>query len=166
MSLAQHTEKDPKAITGRTVLFWLFGFFGVVFLANGIFIYFALGSFPGVAVDSAYQAGQAYNREIAAARSQADLDWQVSSLLETGGMLIVRATDRDGAPLYGLRVTAVLRHPAHEAGDIEAEFRGEGGGRYVAELGRLPKGNWDLVLEIEQNGVRKFKSENRIFVGN
>ncbi|MEM8701093.1 MAG: FixH family protein [Pseudomonadota bacterium] len=169
MTMAQSNMKDPKAITGKTVLAWLLGFFGVVFTANGIFLYLALGSFPGVVVDSSYEAGQTYNQEIAAARTQAGLGWQVSSELARssadGAKLVVTAMDAQGTPLYGVAVNVVLRHPAQENEDVTAVLRADGGGRYSGEIEQLPSGNWTLVLEIEQDGARRFKSENRVFIG-
>lgn len=169
MTMAQSNMKDPKAITGKTVLAWLFCFFGVVFTANGIFLYLALGSFPGVVVDSSYEAGQTYNQEIAAAKAQAGLGWQVSSEIARtsadGAKLVVTAMDAHGTPLYGIAVNAALRHPAQENEDVTAVLRADGGGRYVGEIEKLASGNWTLVLEIEQDGARRFKSENRMFIG-
>lgn len=160
--------KDSKAITGKTVLVWLLCFFGVIFAANGIFIYFALGTFPGVVVESAYKAGQAYNQEIAAAKAQSDLKWRISSeIVRTGGetaKMVVQAADAENTPLYGIDIRALLRHPAKDTEDVEVFLRADGGGRYVAVLDKLPAGNWTLVLEIEQDGTRRFKSENRIFL--
>jgi nitrogen fixation protein FixH len=165
--MAQPTVTDPKAVTGRTVLFWLLGFFGVVFAANGVFIYLALGSFPGVVVESSYEAGQAYNQEIAAARAQADLNWQVSSEFirsGDGGKLIVTAFDKDGTPLYGIELNAMLRNPVADNSDVQVTFHADGGGRYIGEIASMPAGNWTLVLLIGQEGERRFKSENRIFL--
>jgi len=168
MTMADINAKEPKPITGRTVLVWLFGFFGVIFAANAVFLYLALGSFPGVVVESSYKAGQSYNQEIAAARVQADLNWQISSEIVrqtgAGGQLVVTAMDAGGNPLYGIELQASLMHPAHENADIDLILRADGGGRYVAEVDTLPPGNWNLILEIDQDGSRKFKSENRVFV--
>ena len=168
MTMVQSNMKDPKAITGKTVLVWLLGFFGVIFTANAIFIYLALGSFPGVVVESSYEAGQAYNQEIAAAKAQEQLHWQVTSEFqdvgETGSKLMVSAVDAEGTPLFGVDVRAVLRHPAKQGADVELLLRADGGGRYVADVEKLPEGNWILVLQIEQDGIRKFKSENRIYL--
>ncbi|WP_434053022.1 MAG: FixH family protein [Roseibium sp.] len=169
MTMAQSNMKDPKAITGKTVLAWLLCFFGVVFTANGIFLYLALGSFPGVVVDSSYEAGQAYNQEIAAAKVQAGLGWQVSGeIMRTsaeGAKVVVTAMDAQSVPLYGIAIKAALRHPAQESEDVTAVLRADGGGRYVGEVEALAPGNWTLVLEIEQDGTRRFKSENRLFIG-
>ncbi|WP_428642669.1 FixH family protein [Roseibium sp.] len=168
MTMVQSNMKDPKPLTGRTVLFWLLGFFGVIFAANAVFIYLALGSFPGVVVESSYEAGQAYNQEIAAAKDQEKLNWQVSGeFVRTGdgaGKLVVSAADADGSPLYGVELQALLRNPVHDGADVEVAFTADGGGRYVGEVENLAAGNWTLVLEINRDGERKFKSENRIFV--
>lgn len=168
MTMANINAKEPKPITGRTVLVWLLGFFGVIFAANAVFLYLAFGSFPGVVVESSYKAGQSYNQEIAAARAQADLNWQISSELVrrngAGGQLVVTARDAAGNPLYGVELKAALMHPAHDNADIDLILRADGGGRYVADVETLPAGNWNLVLEIDQDGARKFKSENRVFV--
>jgi nitrogen fixation protein FixH len=168
MTMVQSNMKDPKAITGKTVLAWFLGFFGLVFAANAVFLYFAFGSFPGVVVDSSYEAGQTYNQEIAAAREQAKLNWQITSEItpgnDAGGRLLVSAADAQGTPLFGVSIHATLRHPAQETADLEISLRADGGGRYLGEIEDLPEGNWTLVLEIEQDGVRKFKSENRVFV--
>jgi len=168
MAMVHSSMKDPRAITGRTVLLWLFAFFGIIFAANGVFIYLALGSFPGVVEERPYEAGQAYNEEIAAARAQVERHWQVSGeIVRTGGeaaRLVVTAADAQGTPLYGVGVHALLRNPVREAADIEAFLHADGGGRYIADLEALPAGNWTLILEIEEDGARKFKSENRIFV--
>lgn len=168
MTMVDSGARDPKSITGKTVLVWLFGFFGVIFAANAAFIYLALGTFPGVVVESSYEAGQVYNEEIAAAKAQAGLNWQVTSEFvrsgETGGKLVVSAADAGGAPLYGVQIDALLRSPVHEGADVEALLKADGGGRYVADLENVTPGNWTLILEISKDGTRKFRSENRIFL--
>ncbi len=170
MTMVQSNMKDPKAITGKTVLVWLLAFFGVIFAANAVFIYLALGSFPGVVVESSYEAGQAYNEEIAAAKAQADLNWQVSTEFtrtsSADGKLVVTAEDAQGTPLYGVVLHALLRNPVHDDADVKVDFTADGGGRYVGTVENLADGNWTLILEIEQDGERKFRSENRIFVKN
>lgn len=168
MTMVQSNMKDPKAITGKTVLAWFLGFFGVVFAANAVFLYLAFGTFPGVVVKSSYEAGQAYNEEIAASRAQDQLNWQVSADVarsgEAGGRVLVTASDAEGAPLYGVTIHALLRRPAQQAADLEVALTAQGGGLYLAELEQLAEGKWTLILEIEQDGKRKFKSESKVFL--
>ncbi|QDG78782.1 FixH family protein [Labrenzia sp. PHM005] len=168
MAMAEMNAKEPKPFTGKTVLAWLFGFFGVIFAANAVFLYLAFGSFPGVVVESSYKAGQSYNQEIAAARAQEELNWQISSEVVkrdgTGGQLVVTAADANNNPLYGIDLRATLKHPAQGNADIELSLTADGVGRYIAKMEKLPVGSWNLILEIDQDGTRKFKSENRVFV--
>lgn len=156
-----------KAFTGKTMLLWLFGFFGVVFAANGVFVWLAESSFPGVTVESAYSASQAYNQSIASAREQAARGWEVDAGLsrtkETAAHLEVTALDRTGSPLSGLAFTATLQHPAHD-GKISVMLDERGSGRYSADLSDVPAGNWYLVLEAKSGEERVFRSENRVFL--
>lgn len=69
--------RAERKITGRTVLFWMIGFFTVIFIANAIFLHLAWKSFPGVVTETAYEDGLAYNDAIAASREQAARDWSV-----------------------------------------------------------------------------------------
>ena len=162
--------QDPKAITGKTVLVWLIGFFAVIFAANAVLLYLALGSFPGVVVESSYQAGQNYNHDIATAKEQAVLGWQVETSLvrttETAARLDVTARDKSGAALSGLAFVAVLKHPAQEGVDVSVVLAESRPGHYVSVLGDLPAGNWLLEIEASKADKRLFRSENRLFMAN
>ncbi|MEJ2432960.1 MAG: FixH family protein, partial [Pseudolabrys sp.] len=57
------TDK-PREVTGRTVLFWLVGFFGLVFVVNGFMADAAISTFAGVDTPSSYKAGQMFEGEI------------------------------------------------------------------------------------------------------
>lgn len=166
-----HTVSDQKPgreLTGRGVLFWLLGFFGLVFLVNGIFIWVALGSFPGVVVESSYHAGQVYNQDIAAAQAQAERGWQVgvdlTRALSGGGDIRVEARDKSGAPLTGLEFTARLKHPAYEGKDQTVALTETESGIYKGKAEDLPAGNWQLEVEALRDGKRLFLSENRLFL--
>lgn len=58
---------QPRELTGRIVLTWLVGFFAVVFAVNGVMAVAAISTFSGLDSDSPYQAGLAFDAEIAAA---------------------------------------------------------------------------------------------------
>ncbi|WP_417685060.1 FixH family protein [Roseibium sp.] len=162
------TNSGQKPFTGRTVLFWLLGFFAVIFTANAIFIWLAIGSFPGVVVESSYKAGQAYNQEIADARAQSERGWQVGADLERGAdgtaFVKVDARDKGGAPLTGLAFKALLNHPTHEGEDVIVELNEGQSGVYSGSAGGLKPGNWNVVIEAERGDKRVFRSENRIFL--
>ncbi|MFW5680782.1 MAG: FixH family protein, partial [Pseudomonadota bacterium] len=55
---------------------WAFvAFFGVVFLVNGVMVYFAVTTFAGVERRDAFKRAQSYNEVLAEARAQAALGW-------------------------------------------------------------------------------------------
>src|SRR6476661_3604635 len=99
-----------RPITGRTVLIVTVAFFGIVLAVNLTMLKFAIDSMPGTDVDSAYKASLSFNREIGAAREQAERGWTVTAHVERGadgnGLVQVEARDKAGAPVTGLAFTA------------------------------------------------------------
>ncbi len=57
-----HPTLTPRPFTGRHLLYWLLGFFGVMMVANAIFIWLALNTFTGVISKTAYQESITYNQ--------------------------------------------------------------------------------------------------------
>ena len=60
-------------IRGRHVLIGMIAFFGLIFLANGIFLYYALTTFGGGEKGSPYRSGLRYNETLAEAARAAGL---------------------------------------------------------------------------------------------
>jgi len=65
-------DSFAKGIEGRHVLMALIGFFGVMFLVNGIFVYFAVATFSGGDTSDPYRKGLHYNETLQAADRQAE----------------------------------------------------------------------------------------------
>src|SRR6266536_6179799 len=113
----QHMDRasNPKQLTGRTVLFLLVAFFGVVIAVNLAMMNFAIQSLPGTEVDSAYRASLAYEREIAAAHDQNRRNWKVDAQVrrsaDGGATLQVEAADSSGLPMSGLTFQGRLDRP-------------------------------------------------------
>jgi nitrogen fixation protein FixH len=154
-----------RELTGRMVLTWLVGFFAVVGAVNAVMIGAAISTFAGLEHDSPYQAGLAFDQEIAAARLQDALHWQVQAKVaksDTGETLVeISARDAGGAPLPGLGATAMLVHPTDRRLDRELTMTQVGAGRFNGATG-VAAGQWDVVIELTREGVRRFRSKNRI----
>jgi nitrogen fixation protein FixH len=153
-----------KPLTGRFVLVCLIAFFAVISLANGIMIRAAVTTFGGVETASSYQAGLAYGREAAAAQAQSALHWQVKAAVRpsAGKTLVdIDARDADGAPLSGLRATALLSHPTDRRADRAVALNEDASGRFRGTAGRIV-GQWDLVIELSRGAERVFRSRNRV----
>ncbi len=166
--------RGGRRLTGRGIFFLTTGFFAIVFAVNAAMLTLALGTFPGVEVESSYRAGLLFNDAVAAAEAQAARRWQIDATLTRHGAndvkVRVAARDAAGAPLTGHAFAVALKRPASDAGDRRAVLREEERGAYAAVLRDVPVGQW--ILEVEaaglahdgENATRAFFSRNRVFL--
>lgn len=160
MTSREHGEKE---LTGRTVLICLVAFFAVVAAVNGVMMTAAIKTFGGVETASSYQAGLAFAHEISAVEAQDRLGWQVG-VRAIGGKaaaLEIVARDRDERPVSGLKIAGRLSHPMDRRLDRDLALREIGPGVFQTDATNAA-GQWDLVIELSQNGVAKFRSRNRL----
>jgi nitrogen fixation protein FixH len=166
----QQAARAPKPVTGRTVLFSLIAFFGVVIGVNMLMMKFAIETLPGTEVDSAYSAGLAYGHEIVAARDQDSRSWKVDAHVERradgSATLRVEAHDAGGAPLSGLKFSGRLERPTDKRVDRQFGLAEAAIGVYRGTAPDVMPGQWDLVLEGDVNGTgaRMFLSRNRVIL--
>jgi len=154
-----------RKLTGRAVLAWLVAFFGVVFAVNGVLVHYALSTFGGVETQSSYQAGLAFEREVAAVEAQDELHWQVNAHVapaRDGSTAIdIAAKDASGRALTGLKVTARLLHPTDERSDHAVSVGEVAPGQFHGATA-IAAGQWDLVVELSRGDARMFRSRNRV----
>lgn len=153
-------ERGGRPLSGRTVLFCLIAFFGIVFAANGVLVRAALTSFGGVETESSYKAGLDFAREEDAAARQAALGWKVSAHI-ANGIFSVEARDAAGAPISRLQLAAVLHHPTDRRLDIVIDAEPAGLGAWTARP-QVPPGQWELMIDLSRDGDRQFRSVNRV----
>lgn len=136
-------------LKGWHALLWFLGFFGFMFIVNGIFLWAAITSFPGEDVKKSYLTGLDYNREIARRALQAEQGWRAEIGLIEGGSgpeLHTRLLKADGAALPVFATTATMRHPTDTALDRTLELTAIGGGEYSAPLGDIHPGIWGVAI--------------------
>ena len=157
----------PKRIEGRHVLIGLLAFFGVMLLANGIFLYYALGTFNGFETSQAYRKGLTYNTRIAADEIQAARGWQpVARYDDDKDRLVVEVRDRRGQSVAGLVISGEIRRPVTDAADQPVTLAEVTPARYAAPV-KLAAGQWILAVEIiEPGGSKKtvFRFKQRLWV--
>jgi nitrogen fixation protein FixH len=156
--------KQPRPLTGRTVLFCLLGFFGVVMLANGIMVRAAVSTFGGVETASSYQAGLRFTRDAAAARAQDELHWQVrANVRPVSDSVVVEIDVRDasGRPLAGLEANVVLHHPTDGRADQSVAVSEDTAGHFRGTTTRFA-GQRELMIQLSRDGERLFRSQNRV----
>jgi len=153
-------------LTGSRVLLMLVAFFAVIIAVNVVFIVEAVGTFRGEDQQDPYLQGIDYNRTLAKREAQARVGWQASidlSRNESGAAtLAIAVRRRDGAPVTGLRLAGLLRHPADQHLDRTLVFAEATAGRYVTHVVHVRAGAWDAVIDAT-NGV-PFETSRRLWL--
>lgn len=157
--MADTTMSRGAPLTGRKFLAILAGCFGLVFAVDGLMAYDAISTFRGEVRENPYEAGLAYNAEIAAAEAQTQRRWRVDVTL--AGAVRASFRDAEGRPLAGLGVTGLFAAPADIKRDRAFAMKETGPGVYVADLAP-PAGVWDLRLSARRGGEVLFQSSNRV----
>jgi nitrogen fixation protein FixH len=157
----------PEKIEGRHVLFALLAFFGVTFLVNGIFLYYAVGTFNGFETTDAYRKGVTYNERIASEAAQATHGWKPLVRYEVEGQqLIVEVRDRQGRGVAGLVVMGEVRRPVTDSEDREVTLHESAPARYAVSL-KLAAGQWIFsgrIFETGKSGRAAFRFKQRLWV--
>ncbi|HPF78049.1 MAG TPA: FixH family protein [Alphaproteobacteria bacterium] len=159
----------PQAVTEKTrhpkdkyILFAFLGFFGVVFLLDGIFAYTAISTQTGLVTDQAYEKGLAYDVVLEEAKNQPKLNDTVSYDVP---MLRWKLADEQGAPLLNATVTAKLIRPVQDGHDFDISLVHKGNGIYEAPLNLPYKGLWEAKLEsqwTQDNQTKTYKTTYRL----
>jgi nitrogen fixation protein FixH len=164
---ARQRARKPREITGRMVLAMMVAFFAVVIGVNVFMAHEALSTFGGVEIESSYQAGQKFERDVAMAKAQDDRHWQVDAKVSTGAngaaLLDITARDATGAPLAGLSATALFARPTDRRLDRAVTVSEDTSGHFRGSAD-IAAGQWDLVIELSRQGERVFLSKNRVMI--
>jgi len=135
-----------NGIAGRHVLAALFAFFGVMLIANGFLVYYALNTFSGGDRPDPYRSGLQYNETIDASERQAALGWKEELAYDAQkGQVTLRLTDSAEAPVVDLDLQGVLGRPATDREDQELTFKEIAVGTYAADV-QLDPGGWVLTV--------------------
>lgn len=148
-------EDGEFRFRGWHFLIIMLAMFGVVFTANGIFLYHAVNSFPGEAVPKSYLQGIEYNRQIEARERQAALGWSAAmGLVERGDeqQLVAQIRRDDGIGVSDLDISAEVRRLATNDGARLVALELTGDGEYRAALGEMGTGAWEVRLEAFKPG--------------
>jgi nitrogen fixation protein FixH len=159
------TRQKTRELTGKHVLFWLVGFFAMVFAVNGVLVKAATSTFGGVETSSSYKAGLMFKQDIAAAEEQDALHWRVDGKIarHAGGAAVLDISARNdaGSPLAGLDAMARLAHPADERLDRLVTLDRVGPGQFHGET-QANAGQWELIIDLYRGDVRMFRSRSRV----
>jgi nitrogen fixation protein FixH len=159
------SSKQPRELTGWMVLGMALAFFAVIFGVNAYMTLKAVSTFGGVDTESSYRAGKMFERDVAMARAQDERHWQVEAKVTpaAGGDAVfdIVARDASGAALTGLTAIAQLERPTDRRLDRVVAVSEGTPGRFHGSA-TIPAGQWDLVIDLQREGERVFRSKNRI----
>ena len=151
-TLSPTMTKSSKVMKGHHVLFWMMGFFGLMFVVNGVFLWAAITSFPGEDVHHSYLQGIHFNDRLSAQTYQEKMGWrgEVGIMAsDAGDMLICRILGPDGSALPTGPVTAEIRRATTQNSDIILTLMPVGGGEYQASLPMLSEGAWHVIIDTD-----------------
>jgi nitrogen fixation protein FixH len=154
-------------LRGRHVLFGLVAFFGLIFLVNGVFVYYALSTFGGGDKSDPYRKGLHYNDTLAEAAREAERAWRAELAYDVkADRLALKLRDKSGEPVAGLHLGANVGRAATDKEDRVTTFHEIEGGSYVAEMTLAP-GQWVVQLyssELTREGDPTYRLKQRVFV--
>lgn len=153
---------------------WIFvGGFAVVFAVNLTMVKVATSTFSGLAVERAFEKGNAYNAEIETERAQIALGWSADLAAADiravdGDAREVRwrftVTDAQGQPVDGLVADAEIKRPTVAGHDMEMRLHPVGPGAYGAETILPFKGQWEVRLIAKRGGEIRYRLRQRVQV--
>lgn len=163
---ASAMERDSGfRLQGWHVLAMLLGFFGIIFLVTGVFLYKATTTLRGLDRSNAYERGGAYEKDVIAAREQATRQWNVDVALLPGsdGMhkVTVTALDKDRQALSGLEPELRLDYPTDSKRDILVSLTENAPGVFSGTVS-AENGRWYMHLRLSRNGEVLFRSRNTV----
>jgi nitrogen fixation protein FixH len=140
-----------RPLTGRTVLYAMLAFFGVIIAVNGTFLYFALSSFPGLSTEHAYEEGVAYNQTLALAARQNAAGWVSQVSFSQPETINLTLTGPSGTGVGGLALEGLLMRPAHNRLDQKMPLVEVRPGQYRGVVSKALPGRWRLEVTARQN---------------
>lgn len=132
---------------------WYFvGFFVVLFILDGIFVTLALTTHRGVVTESSYDKGLRYNETVQKAEAQQALQWISSvSIEETNLRYTLKGSDNQA--IKNANVTAHFSRPTQAGDDFSIALDEVEAGTYSKHIDFPAKGQWDVTLLTEINGL-------------
>ncbi len=157
-----------KKLTGRHVLFIFLTFFITVTGVNALMVTFAIRTFSGEDVASAYVKGLNYNAALAFRDAEAQSGYAISATADRaddGGATITARVTRAGMDLPAdLTASAMLRHPTNAHLDRTIDMRAGADGAFIAQAQNVSPGQWDVVITLQSGGQPVFEAKARAWL--
>lgn len=151
-----------KQLKGIHVLAMLVAFFGVVIGVNVLMAYLANSTWSGLVVANGYVASQSFDKDLAKAKAQEALGWNVAFTFKQDRVNLAFA-DKDGKAIETLTITGDLERTVTDKQDQKLTFTALGGGVYSAPA-TLGPGVWEVEIDGQSDTVPDYHKIFRFFV--
>lgn len=151
-----------KELKGHHVLAMIIAFFGVIFAVNFVMAYFANATWSGLVVENGYVASQNFHNDLAKAKAQEALGWNVGFAFDSNSVKVT-FTDASGKHIDNLDVTGKLQRTVTDKEDQVLSFGWMGSGTYAAPA-RLAPGLWEVAVDGKGDGVSDYHKIFRFVV--
>lgn len=133
---------------------------------NGVMVYFATSTFPGLDSDKAYLNGLAYNETLKEAAASEALGWKAAPMIGDDGTLVLDLQDHSGLPVTGLSLAGEIVRTATTALDHQIRFTADPAqpGRYRADLAFPAAGLWEVRIAGTTHDGTVWQWNDRIMV--
>ena len=158
MSMAS-IEKELK---GGHVLAMIIAFFGVIIAVNMVMAYLANSTWSGLVVENGYVASQNFHNDLAKAKAQEALGWNVGFAFDKDSVKVTFA-DAKGEKLDRLTLAGKLQRTVTDKEDQVLAFSWMGSGTYAAPA-RLAPGLWEVEIDGKGDGVADYHKIFRFVV--
>lgn len=159
MSMADETDSGFR-LTGWHVLAIAVTAFGIIIGVNVFMATKAVSTFPGLETKNSYVASQKFDDDLAGQRA---LGWDVKPTM-TGEQLMLMITDDAGLPVRVKDIGGILGRATHVNDDQEPAFKRTMSGAYIADVGALDFGKWELRLEATAENGTPFRQLIELYV--
>ena len=127
----------------------------IVLAVNGVMIYLAIATNPGLVVDDFYERGQNYERTMLS-KDARNPGWtlraDIPQDIDAGVSIPIRffLVDKAGQPVTPDSVELFVYRPSDSTRDFSLVMKEEGPGRYMADVSFPLIGVWDTLVAARQ----------------
>lgn len=157
----------PKQMTGKKVLFWFLGFFGVIMSVNIFMLTLAFSTHPGLVTENPYKDAKSYNKGRLAAIDQQNSGWKISTV-HIPKTIISDHFDtkvtypKDALPPKSVKVT--FMRPALVGHDLTFDLFHRGDYIFTAPIDLKMDGVWNILVTVETVKGKKYFSKSRLVI--
>lgn len=161
MTMTNDTPDGGRPFTGWHMLAIMVGAFAIIIGVNVFMAVKAVGTFPGLETRNSYVESQKFDGDRAA---QEALGWVIAPTLSGESLMLMITDEESGLPVEVREIGGILGRATHVGDDQEPVFKRTMSGAYVANVGTLDHGKWELRLTAVAGDGTNFRRIIELYV--